>query len=138
MSVTELNKTIPMVTPKGTGRAFVLIDYGEEHNLIWVVAQDSGEIWAWQNSKVKLQSNITMGRVPNDKPDIAAAQALAIDLFIPAASRAEFIRAQNDAQLYGAGFIQYLLGENGDVQARRLNHADVTVRTTDPKEDKHD
>ena len=43
--------------------AFAVIDYGEEHNLIWVVAlDDSGEIWCSPNPKVRMRANWTIGR----------------------------------------------------------------------------
>ena len=64
MSFTQLNPCIPMtVEGKGKGSAIAVIDYGQEHNLIWVVAlDDSGEIWCSPNPKVRLQKNWTMGR----------------------------------------------------------------------------
>jgi hypothetical protein len=65
MSFTQLNPTIPMVSPKGKGYAIGVIDYSTEHHICWVVAQDSGEIWTWQNPEVRLQSNVTMGRPPS-------------------------------------------------------------------------
>ena len=45
---TQLNPPLPvLVTDKGAGLAFAVIDYGVEHNLIWVTALDgSGEIWS--------------------------------------------------------------------------------------------
>jgi len=69
--ILQLDPPIPMITPKGHGIAFLLLDYGAEFNLIWVVGQDGdaelgverGEIWAWQNPLVRLDKNITMGRV---------------------------------------------------------------------------
>jgi hypothetical protein len=64
MSFTQLSTTIPVtVEGKGPGQAFAVIDYGEEHNLIWVVGlDDSGEIWCSPNPKVRLRNNWTMGR----------------------------------------------------------------------------
>lgn len=64
MSFTQLNPTLPVtVEGKGKGYAFAVIDYGEEHHLIWVVAIDgSGEIWSASNPKVRVQSNWTLGR----------------------------------------------------------------------------
>lgn len=61
---TQLNPPLPVVVAeKGTGLAFAVIDYGAEHNLIWVTALDrSGEIWCAPNPKVRLQANWTMGR----------------------------------------------------------------------------
>ncbi len=40
-----------------------MIDYGPEHNIIWVTAiDDTGEIWCAPNPKVRFRSNWTMGR----------------------------------------------------------------------------
>jgi len=62
MSFSQLNPSLP-VTVEGKGVAFAVIDYGEEHNLIWVVALDeSGEIWCSPNPKVRMRANWTMGR----------------------------------------------------------------------------
>jgi hypothetical protein len=65
MSFTQLNPAMPVsVEGKGQGYAFAVIDYGQEHNLIWVVALDaSGEIWCSPNPKVRMQNNWTMGRM---------------------------------------------------------------------------
>lgn len=64
MSFTQLASPIPvLVLEKGRGMAFAVIDYGPEHNLIWVTALDnSGEIWCAPNPKVRFQANWTMGR----------------------------------------------------------------------------
>lgn len=61
---TQLHSTIPVhVLGKGDGYAFALIDYGQEHNLIWVTAIDAtGEIWCAPNPSVRMQPNWTMGR----------------------------------------------------------------------------
>jgi hypothetical protein len=40
-----------------------VIDYGQEHNLIWVTAlNDSAEIWCAPNPLVRMKTNWTMGR----------------------------------------------------------------------------
>ncbi len=64
---TQLNPPLPvLVTDKGTGMAFAVIDYGAEHNLLWVTALDqSGEIWCAPNPKVRMQANWSMGRLPD-------------------------------------------------------------------------
>ena len=60
--ITQLNPTIPLDTPKGKGRAHLVIDYGEEHHLLWVVFLDSsGESWTFPNPQVRLRPNPTMG-----------------------------------------------------------------------------
>jgi hypothetical protein len=71
MSFQQLKPSLPVnVEGKGNGYAFAVIDYGEEHNLIWVVALDaSGEIWCSPNPKVRMRANWTMGRDhPADLP----------------------------------------------------------------------
>jgi hypothetical protein len=63
MSLIQLNPPIPLNTPKGPGLCHVLIDYGPESHLYWVVILDSnGEIWTFENPEVRGQNNPTMGR----------------------------------------------------------------------------
>ncbi|ODP36627.1 hypothetical protein [Sphingomonas turrisvirgatae] len=61
---TQLNPPIPLnVLGKGEGYAIGMIDYGQEHNLIWVTAiSETGEIWCAPNPSVRLTKNWTMGR----------------------------------------------------------------------------
>ena len=65
---TQLHSPIPVhVIDKGAGLAFAVIDYGIEHNLIWVTALDaSGEIWCAPNPKVRVADNWTVGREKDD------------------------------------------------------------------------
>lgn len=60
----QLQTPLPVhVIERGPGLAFAVIDYGPEHDLIWVTALDaSGEIWCAPNPKVRLARNWTMGR----------------------------------------------------------------------------
>lgn len=61
--IKQLNPTIPVRTPTGNGYALFLIDYGQEHHIYWVVVHDdTGEIWTWENSKIRVQPNYTMNR----------------------------------------------------------------------------
>jgi hypothetical protein len=61
--VTQLNPTIPVMTPKGKGYAHLVIDYSQEHDLHWVVFIDnSGECWTFPNSKIRIDTNITLDR----------------------------------------------------------------------------
>jgi hypothetical protein len=64
MTFTQLDPMLPMtVTDKGDGFAVAVIDYGQEHDLIWVVAiTETGEIWCAPNPRVRMQGNWTMGR----------------------------------------------------------------------------
>jgi hypothetical protein len=64
MSFHQLNPAIPVtVIGKGDGYAVAVIDYGQEHNLIWVTAlNESAEIWCAPNPLVRMKGNWTMGR----------------------------------------------------------------------------
>ncbi|WP_336985579.1 hypothetical protein [Altererythrobacter aquiaggeris] len=61
---TQLTTPLPVhVTDKGPGLAFAVIDYGPEHNLLWITAlDDGGEIWCAPNPMVRMQANWSMGR----------------------------------------------------------------------------
>lgn len=61
--ITQLNPTIPVETPKGRGEAIMVIDYGPEHHLAWVVFLDEGGMcWTFQNPEIRGCANPTMGR----------------------------------------------------------------------------
>jgi len=61
--ILQLSPPIPVNTPKGSGLAHVLIDYGVEYNLIWTVFLDgNGECWSFSNPEIKALNNITLGR----------------------------------------------------------------------------
>ena len=60
----QLNPPIPMNTPKGEGFAHLMIDYGPESDLYWVVLiTETGEIWTYANRYVRGSKNITLGRL---------------------------------------------------------------------------
>ena len=58
----QLNPPLPVVTPNGKALAHVLIDYGPEHDLLWVCFQEDGECWTWRNQDIRAERNITYGR----------------------------------------------------------------------------
>lgn len=61
--ILQLNPPIPLMTSKGKGLAHLVIDYGPEHHLLWVVFLDEGrECWTFANPYVMAQVNVTMGR----------------------------------------------------------------------------
>ena len=64
MTFQQLDPTLPVhVLDEGNGVAFGVIDYGQEHNLVWVTAIDAtGEIWCVPNPRVRMQANWAMGR----------------------------------------------------------------------------
>ena len=47
------------------GYAFLVIDYSQEHDLLYVCAMDNGEIWTLNNKTIRVQNNISLGRVNN-------------------------------------------------------------------------
>ncbi len=62
--ILQLNPPLPVITPKGLGIAHMVIDYGPEHNLFWVVFLDAtGECWTYSNPDIRAQKNITLKRV---------------------------------------------------------------------------
>lgn len=60
----QLNPTIPIFRVKDSmkGFAFMVIDYSQEHNLLFVCAMDNGEIWTLSNQDVRIQKNVSLGR----------------------------------------------------------------------------
>ena len=61
--IIQLHPQIPVVTPKGNGQAIMIIDYSEEHDLMWVVFLDeNGECWTFKNSEIRAFENYSMGR----------------------------------------------------------------------------
>lgn len=60
----QLDPPIPMTCPKGSGLAYILIDYGIDYDLHWVIFLDAnGEIWTYPNREVRAIKNITIGRI---------------------------------------------------------------------------
>jgi hypothetical protein len=61
--MTQLNPPIPVMTPKGRAMAIAWIDYGMEHDLMWVCFQDdTSECWTWENAQIRARMNQTIGR----------------------------------------------------------------------------
>jgi len=45
------------------GYAFLVIDYSQEHNLLFTCAMDNGEVWTLLNSEIRVQKNISLNRL---------------------------------------------------------------------------
>ncbi len=62
----QLEPPIPLTTPLGRGVAWLVIDYGVELDLRWVVADErTGRVYTWSNRDVRAQANLTeQRRVP--------------------------------------------------------------------------
>ena len=60
----QLNTMIPIyrVSDNMKGYAFLVIDYSQEHDLIFTCGMDNGEIWSLKNNEIRFDSNITLGR----------------------------------------------------------------------------
>jgi hypothetical protein len=84
MAFTQLDPPLPMtVLDRGDGYAVAVIDYGQEFDLLWVVAlNDSGEIWCAPNPKVRMQGNWSMGRA---RPAAGAAAGKGVTKLTPVA-----------------------------------------------------
>jgi hypothetical protein len=61
----QLNPTIPIkrMSDNMNGYAFMVIDYSQEHHLLFVCAMDNGEIWTLNNKEIRIQSNISLERL---------------------------------------------------------------------------
>lgn len=59
----QLNPPLPVDCPKGPGLAHLVIDYGPEADLLWVVFLDrDGSCWAVPNPDIRLRQNWSLGR----------------------------------------------------------------------------
>lgn len=58
----RLDPPIPLDTPKGKGWAHLVLDYSQEHDLLWVVFLDaSGECWSFPNHQIRMRRNMSLG-----------------------------------------------------------------------------
>jgi hypothetical protein len=44
------------------GYAFLVIDYSQEHNLLFTCVMDNGEIWTLTNKEIRFCKNISLER----------------------------------------------------------------------------
>ena len=60
----QLNPMIPIVriSDKLEGYAFLVLDYSQEHDLLFVCGMDDGEIWTLNNKEIRFCKNISMER----------------------------------------------------------------------------
>ena len=62
--ILQLNPPIWLSTPRGEGLAQLVIDYGLESDLLWVVAlSESGQMWCFPNWDVRALKNESAGRI---------------------------------------------------------------------------
>jgi len=62
--ILQLNPMIPILRLSDgmEGYAFLVIDYTQEHHLLFTCALDNGEIWTLSNKDIRFQKNISLGR----------------------------------------------------------------------------
>ena len=62
--ILQLNPMIPVYSVRHNmeGYAFLVLDYSQEHNLLYVVALDNGEIWTLKNQEIRFCKNISLDR----------------------------------------------------------------------------
>ena len=65
--ILQLNPHIPIIriSDKMKGYAFLVIDYSQEHDLLFTCAMDNGEIWTINNKDLRIQNNISLNRKNN-------------------------------------------------------------------------
>ena len=68
--ILQLNPMIPIMRYSDgmEGYAFLVIDYSQEHNLLFTCAMDNGEIWTLNNQEIRFQKNISLDRKFNNVP----------------------------------------------------------------------
>ena len=62
--IVQLNPMLPIfrVSNQMEGYAFLVIDYSQEHNLLFTCAMDNGEIWTLSNQEIRFSKNISLNR----------------------------------------------------------------------------
>lgn len=59
----QLNPTIPVTHAKhGRGYAFLVLDYSQEHEMLWTVVFGNGEIWTLPTRELRGVWNISLDR----------------------------------------------------------------------------
>lgn len=64
--ILQLNPPVWLDTPRGKGLAYLVIDYGPDHDLLWsVFLRDTRENWTFSNREIRYDINVTMGFGPS-------------------------------------------------------------------------
>lgn len=65
MAMLQLEPMLPIyrISDNMKGYAFLIIDYSQEHNLLFTCAMDNEEIWTLSNKEIRMQKNISLGRL---------------------------------------------------------------------------
>lgn len=61
--ILQLNPSIPVQTPKGSAEAIMAIHYSKEDYVYFLcILDEGGEMWLFDNTKVRGFKNLTLGR----------------------------------------------------------------------------
>lgn len=67
--MTRIDPPLPLETPKGLAMAYFLLDYGIDHDLLWVCFINSTrECWTFANPQIRAVSNLSLGCGPAGLP----------------------------------------------------------------------
>lgn len=63
----QLSPMLPIIrnSDKMKGFAFLVIDYSQEHDLLFTCAMHNGEIWTLNNKEISVGDNISLARINN-------------------------------------------------------------------------
>jgi hypothetical protein len=64
MAMLQLEPQIPIfrISDNMKGYAFLIIDYSQDHDLLFTCAFQNGEIWTLSNFEIRMQKNISLDR----------------------------------------------------------------------------
>lgn len=63
MRIYEPKNRIDVITPKGEGIIWIITEFGTETDTIYtIIINETGELWQFTHSQIKVKSNITFGR----------------------------------------------------------------------------
>ena len=62
--VIQLNPMLPIkrISDGMKGYTFLVINYPQEHDLLFTCAMDDGEIWTLNNKEIRIGENLSLGR----------------------------------------------------------------------------
>ena len=60
----EPNNRVDVITPKGDGVIWMVMDYGHESDTIYtIILNNSGQMWQYTHKDIRVKNNITFNRV---------------------------------------------------------------------------
>lgn len=61
----QLNPMLPIIRVSDSmkGFAFLVIDYSQEHDILYSCILNNGEIWTLSNHEIRAQENVSLSRI---------------------------------------------------------------------------